>query len=95
MRLRLAFFRRVQAIATDARPLLMKIHGDMGAVTVKNTTAELASQDELLRAATLSLLGRYGLLVAGYSGRDPPVLAMLRDVLAQPTPDPGHGCLLE
>ncbi len=49
----------------------------------------------MLRAATLSLLGRYGLLVAGYSGRDPAVLAMLRDVLAQPTPYPGHGCLLE
>ena len=76
-------------IATDARPLLMKIHGDLGAVTVKNTTAELAAQDELLRAAALSLLGRHGLLVAGYSGRDPAVMAMLRDVLAQPTPYPG------
>jgi NAD-dependent SIR2 family protein deacetylase len=80
--------RAAHSIATDARPLLMKIHGDLGAVTVKNTTAELASQDERLRAATLSLLGRYGLLVAGYSGRDPAVMAMLRDVLAQPTPYP-------
>ena len=76
------------SLATDARPLLMKIHGDLGAVTVKNTTAELAEQDKLLRAATLSLLGRHGLLVAGYSGRDPAVMAMLRDVLAQPTPYP-------
>jgi len=77
------------SIPTDARPLLMKIHGDLGNVTVKNTTAELASQDKLLRAAALSLLGRYGLLVAGYSGRDAAVMAMLRDVLAQPTPYPG------
>jgi NAD-dependent SIR2 family protein deacetylase len=76
-------------LATDARPLLIKIHGDLGAVTVKNTTAELAGQDERLRAATLGLLGRYGLLIAGYSGRDPAVMAMLRDVLAQPTPYPG------
>lgn len=76
-------------LATDAHPLLIKIHGDLGAVTVKNTTAELAEQDEKLRAATLGLLGRYGLLVAGYSGRDPAVLAMLRDVLEQPTPYPG------
>jgi hypothetical protein len=45
-------------LATDARPLLIKIHGDLGAVTVKNTTAELAEQDELLRKAALGLLGR-------------------------------------
>lgn len=77
------------SIATDARPLLLKIHGDLGAVTVKNTTAELASQDELLQSAALSLLGRYGLLVAGYSGRDPAVMTMLRDALAQATPYPG------
>jgi NAD-dependent SIR2 family protein deacetylase len=76
-------------LATDARPLLMKIHGDLGAVTVKNTTMELDQQDERLRAAALGLLGRYGLLVAGYSGRDAAVMAMLRDVLAQPTPYPG------
>ncbi len=76
-------------MAIDARPLLMKIHGDLGAVTVKNTTGELAGQDERLRAAALGLLGRYGLLVAGYSGRDPAVMAMLRDVLAQPTLYPG------
>ena len=37
-------------VAADARSLLMKIHGDLGAVTVKNTAA-LATQDELLRAA--------------------------------------------
>ena len=76
-------------LATDARPLLMKVHGDLGAVTVKNTSGELAAQDGRLRAAALGLLGRYGLLVAGYSGRDPAVMAMLRDVLAQPTPYPG------
>jgi hypothetical protein len=77
------------ALATDALPLLMKIHGDLGAVTVKNTSAELAEQDERLRKATMGLLGRYGLLVVGYSGRDAAVMAMLRDVLQQPTPYPG------
>jgi hypothetical protein len=76
-------------IATDALPLLMKIHGDLGAVTVKNTSAELAVQDKQLRLATLTLLGRFGLIVAGYSGRDPAVMEMLRDVLKQPSPYPG------
>jgi hypothetical protein len=76
-------------IATDTRPVLIKIHGDLGAVTLKNTTAELAEQDKSLRAATLSLLGRYGLLIVGYSGRDPAVMEMLRDAVEQPTPYPG------
>ena len=77
------------AMATDARPLLIKIHGDLGTVTLKNTSQELAAQDKALRAATLSLLGRYGLIVVGYSGRDPAVMEMLCDVLEQPTPYPG------
>lgn len=75
-------------MAIEARPLLIKIHGDLGAVTVKNTSEELSGHDEKLRAATMSLLSRYGLIVAGYSGRDHAVMAMLRDVLAQPTPFP-------
>ncbi|HUB38110.1 MAG TPA: SIR2 family protein [Streptosporangiaceae bacterium] len=76
-------------MATDARPLLIKIHGDLGTVTLRNTSAELAEQDRLLRAATLSLLNRYGLIVVGYSGRDPAVMEMLRDALEHPTPYPG------
>jgi hypothetical protein len=75
-------------LATDARPLLLKIHGDLGAVTVKNTTDELMEYDERLRGAALNLLGRYGLIVVGYSGRDPAVMAMLREVLQLPNPFP-------
>jgi SIR2-like domain len=75
-------------MAIDARPLLIKIHGDLGAVTVKNTDEELRGHDDDLRAATLGLLSRYGLIVAGYSGRDPAVMRMLREVLIQPTPFP-------
>ncbi|HEU4675296.1 MAG TPA: SIR2 family protein [Motilibacteraceae bacterium] len=75
-------------LATGARPLLLKIHGDLGAVTVKNTTTELMTHDERLRDASLNLLGRYGLIVVGYSGRDPAVMAMLRKVLQLPNPFP-------
>jgi NAD-dependent SIR2 family protein deacetylase len=75
-------------LATDARPLLLKIHGDLGAVTVKNTTAELMTHDEQLRDAALNLLGRYGLIVVGYSGRDPAVMGMFREVLQLPNPYP-------
>jgi hypothetical protein len=75
-------------MSIDARPLIIKIHGDLGAVTVKNTTEELAKQDAELRGATLSLLARYGLIVVGYSGRDASVMGMLREVLRRPTPFP-------
>lgn len=75
-------------LATDARPLLLKIHGDLGAVTVKNTTTELMEHDEQLRDAAMNLLGRFGLIVVGYSGRDQAVMTMLRDVLRLPNPFP-------
>ena len=76
------------ALATAARPLLIKIHGDLGAVTVANTSTELRAHDADLRDATLSLLGKHGLIIVGYSGRDAAVLAMLREVLRHPTPFP-------
>ena len=75
-------------IATDQRPLVVKIHGDLGSVTLSNTEAELAEHDPKLRAAVLAQLSRYGLVVAGYSGRDPAVMRMLRDVLDEPQPYP-------
>lgn len=76
------------AIATDQRPIVVKIHGDLGSVTLSNTEAELAEHDPELRAAVLAQLSRYGLVVAGYSGRDPAVMRMLRDVLDRPQPYP-------
>jgi hypothetical protein len=76
------------AIATDQRPIVVKIHGDLGSVTLSNTEAELAKHDPELRAAVLAQLSRYGLVVAGYSGRDPAVMRMLRDVLDRPQPYP-------
>lgn len=76
------------AIATDQRPMLVKIHGDLGSVTLSNTEAELAQHDPKLRAAVLAQLSRYGLVVVGYSGRDAAVMRMLRDVLDQPNPYP-------
>lgn len=76
------------AIATDKSPLLMKIHGDLGTVTPMNTVDELAVGDETLRAGVRSKLSRYGLVVVGYSGRDPAVMRMLAEVLQRDTPYP-------
>lgn len=74
------------AMATDKSPLLAKIHGDLGTVTPMNTVNELSVGDEKQRAVVRSKLSRYGLVVVGYSGRDPAVMAMLMEVLEHDTP---------
>ena len=76
------------ALAADQLPLLVKIHGDLGSVTLANTSSELAEHDRQLRAAIQAQLSRFGLIVAGYSGRDPAVMATLHAVLQQPNPYP-------
>jgi hypothetical protein len=76
------------AMATDKSPLLAKIHGDLGTVTPMNTVDELSVGDGKQRALVRSKLSRYGLIVVGYSGRDPAVMTMLSDVLNHDTPYP-------
>ena len=76
-------------LATDARPLLMKIHGDLGAVTVKNTTAELAKQDELLRAATSGCSAATACWSPGTAAATRPSWRCSATSWHQPTPYPG------
>jgi hypothetical protein len=76
------------AMATDQRPSLVKIHGDLGSVTLSNTELELMQHDPALRAMVLAQFNRYGLIIAGYSGRDHLVMRMLQDALQQPKPYP-------
>jgi len=80
--------RTAHILATGRQPLLAKVHGDLGSVTVMNTDREIIAGDERLRAAVRSKLSRYGLIVAGYSGRDPAIMRMLEDVLDHDTPYP-------
>lgn len=80
--------RAAMALSADRWPLLVKIHGDYRSEHLKNITAELQEQDAELRRVVASALGRFGLIVVGYSGRDESVMNMLRDVLALPTPYP-------
>jgi hypothetical protein len=75
-------------LATDPQPLLVKIHGDLGSVTLMNTSDEITEGDERLRAAVRSKLSRYGLIVVGYSGRDAAVMGMLSQVLDHDSPYP-------
>lgn len=77
----------VQALQQDRFPLYVKLHGDYQSERLKNTAEELRDQDERNRTALVQAGARYGLIVAGYSGRDESLLEALREVLRS-TPSP-------
>jgi NAD-dependent SIR2 family protein deacetylase len=68
-----------QAIAEDRWPILGKLHGDFGSRRLKNTPDELREQDAKMRRAVAEASRRFGLVVAGYSGRDDSVMRALED----------------
>lgn len=80
----------VQAINNEEFPLYVKLHGDFRHDSLKNLSADLATQNEDL-ARCLTIAGtRFGFVVTGYSGRDASVMAAFRAVLAESNPFP-HG----
>lgn len=80
--------RAIQALNEERWPLYVKLHGDFHSVSLKNTSVELSSQDERLREAFTSASQRYGLIVAGYSGRDESVMTALGQGLDTSSPFP-------
>lgn len=68
-----------QAIVEDRWPLLGKLHGDFGSRRLKNTSDELREQDAKMRRAVVEASRRFGIVVAGYSGRDDSVMRALED----------------
>lgn len=71
----------VRAIQKSTWPLVAKIHGDFRSDRLKNTTAELQEQDSTMRHVLRTSCGQFGLIVAGFSGRDESVMAVLHDAL--------------
>jgi len=69
-------------------PLLVKLHGDYRSDSIMNTAAELQSQDSVLRLVLTESVRRFGLVVAGYSGRDDSVMDALGEGLKAPHPYP-------
>ena len=69
-------------------PIEVKLHGDFRSRRLKNTNDELRTQDAQMRQHLLDSCRRYGLVVAGYSGRDESVMDSLEEVLATGTPYP-------
>lgn len=79
-----------QALANEEWPIYCKLHGDFRYDSVKNLSADLAQQDAVLAECMLTSAGRFGFIVAGYSGRDESVMSLFRRALARPNPFP-HG----
>lgn len=69
--------RAERVFADGSWPVLVKLHGDYQSVRLKNTSAELRSQDETLRRLLADACDRFGLVVCGYSGRDDSVMDVL------------------
>ena len=80
----------LDALNAERFPIYAKIHGDFRYQSIKNLSEDLLENDAELQKCFVAAAGRYGLIVAGYSGRDSNVMAMLEEALAQPNPFP-HG----
>jgi hypothetical protein len=70
-----------QLISEARWPLEIKLHGDFRSRRLKNTPDELRHQDARLRRVLVDSCRRYGLVVAGYSGRDGSVMDALDEAL--------------
>ena len=73
-----------QAISEERWPLEVKLHGDFRSRRLKNTNEELRQQDARLRNILIDSCRRFGLVVAGYSGRDNSVMDTLEDAIKHP-----------
>lgn len=78
----------LRALNEGRWPVLGKLHGDFQSVALKNTTEELKTQESALRSALVESCKRFGLIVAGYSGRDESVMNALEEAVSQPNAYP-------
>ena len=79
-----------KALNNEEYPLYCKLHGDFRYDSIKNLSADLASQNADLSQCLANAANRFGLIVAGYSGRDESIMGLLWSALATPNPFP-HG----
>jgi hypothetical protein len=71
-----------RGLSESAWPMLCKLHGDFGSDRLMNTAKELIKQDAEMRRNLISSCERFGLAVAGYSGRDASVMDALEGAIA-------------
>ncbi|MEZ6029318.1 MAG: SIR2 family protein [Hyphomonadaceae bacterium] len=73
----------LEAMAQGQWPIEMKLHGDFRSRRLKNTSDELLTQDVKLRQSLVEAAKRFGLVIAGYSGRDDSIMDTLREAVRQ------------
>ena len=73
-----------QTISSERWPVEIKLHGDFRSRRLKNTGDELRHQDVHLRQALADQCSRFGLVVAGYSGRDDSIMDTLEEAIGRP-----------
>ena len=78
----------IDALNAERFPIYTKLHGDFRYRSIKNLSQDLLDNDAELQRCFIAGAGRYGLVVAGYSGRDANVMAMLEATLDQPNAFP-------
>jgi NAD-dependent SIR2 family protein deacetylase len=72
-----------QAITEGRWPVEVKLHGDFRSRRLKNTNDELRQQDAQLRRLLVETCRQFGLVVAGYSGRDNSIMDALDEAAGQ------------
>jgi hypothetical protein len=78
------------ALNADQFPLYVKLHGDFRYRSVKNLSSDLLHNDQDLQKCFVAAATRFGLIVAGYSGRDENVMSMFAQAMDQNNAFP-HG----
>lgn len=69
-------------IKEERWPIEIKLHGDFRSRKLKNIEDELRHQDSKLRKTLIDSCHSYGLVVAGYSGRDESIMSSLREAIS-------------
>ncbi|WP_218191228.1 SIR2 family protein [Enhydrobacter aerosaccus] len=72
-----------QVIDEGRWPVEVKLHGDFRSRRLKNTNDELRQQDSQLRQLLVDACARFGLVVAGYSGRDRSIMDTLDEAASR------------
>ena len=78
----------LNALNSEEFPIYVKLHGDFRYDSIKNLAVDLENQHADLSRCLVSAANRFGMIFAGYSGRDNSIMALLHESLEAPNPFP-------